>query len=518
MNELESSRHLFQPPSYCGKEGLWHRSYWDALSDCANDLTWDSSAILTILALNYACGDRTLLKQVKKRPWLSKVTATGGIELEDVPKHGRNWMKPAKVATRLGDLLYDEASQVCRDTDDVYLLLSGGLDSRIVAGVLARLYRDGKLKRKPIGVTWGLEQSRDVVYGRRVAEIVGFDWLHVPIQPEVVIHNINETAFNLGACVHPTDLHAMEWFKGVPSDALVLAGSYGDSVGRAEFSGSHILERNPLSPKNYRGLIRKDVLPVAYDSFQQDRAALYKRMSDSPRYALCEGELQGFYMRGMIAHAMSVINSYCHLYQMFTAPEVYSFMWSLHPSLRTNTIYACLLHELNKGLAQLPWARTNKALRGKTRGSQNGLLSYYHEYPRWISNELHDQLDNYIDFDFLDSMEIFDMDAFDSYRRAVKDAPTLLVREGPRPYNVWVWLAGLCQFGKRVAEQGKRVGFYEHRIIEDVIALPGEVAVRRGLLRRLLSKSDRLRRTAKKFRRTLKMLKAIIQLPPTRTR
>src|SRR3989442_721563 len=67
---------------------------------------------------------------------------------------------------------------------------------------------------------------------------------------------------------------------------------------------------------------------------------------------------------------MSVINHFCSVYQMFTDPRVYSYMWSLHPSLCVDEVYAVLLGRLHPNLARLPWARTNRALRGRTEGTR----------------------------------------------------------------------------------------------------------------------------------------------------
>ena len=61
-----------------------------------------------------------------------------------------------------------------KDFEEVYVLLSGGLDSRIAAGVLKYLCDNGELKSVPKAVSWGLEDSRDVVYAKGIAEKLNF--------------------------------------------------------------------------------------------------------------------------------------------------------------------------------------------------------------------------------------------------------------------------------------------------------------------------------------------------------
>ena len=41
-----------------------------------------------------------------------------------------------------------------------------------------------------------------------------------------------------------------ELFKNIPSDALVIAASFGDSIGRGEFSNKHLLYLNHKQPNN----------------------------------------------------------------------------------------------------------------------------------------------------------------------------------------------------------------------------------------------------------------------------
>jgi asparagine synthase (glutamine-hydrolysing) len=364
------------------------------------------------------------------------------------------WKSYAQIASDLGPLLDEEILAVSEGRKEIYLLLSGGLDSRIVGGVLARLRNEGKLDARLVGVTWGLEDSRDVVYGRKVAEILSFEWIHVNMSCNDLIHGVETTAIDMGLLTSPVHLHCMHWFKNVSNDVLVLAASYGDSVGRAVFSGRHVLELAPLRPTNMFGLMRREVLASAYSGLMEDNSALHDRSPGQPRYVLCEHAMQGHYMRNMIGQAMSVIGQYCPIYQAFTDPKVYSYMWSIHPSLRTDGVYGELLEQLNPGLARLPWARTNRALRGATVGSQSGLRKNFHEYASWISGPLFERLRRYIDPDWFAETGIFDAGAIRDLEEYIRNGNQSF---GFAPYERWVWLAGFCRLAQRLEAMGKSV-------------------------------------------------------------
>ena len=66
---------------------------------------------------------------------------------------------------------------------------------------------------------------------------------------------------------------------------------------------------------------------------------IFGRSPNAEPYMHNEHFMQGFRMRGGLCHALSAINGNAKIYQMFTSPKVYSFIWSLHPSMRGDDIY-----------------------------------------------------------------------------------------------------------------------------------------------------------------------------------
>lgn len=443
---ITTSKHLYQPPLYGTGSGCWSNSYIKSVKTHTGDFIWDSAAILSMLSFGYPCGDRTLIRDIFRQPWLSNIQ-NDQIILEPIPPHDLYWESNKTIAKNLHRLLLEELHRACSAFDNIFILLSGGLDSRIVAGLLGQLYQEGFLSNTPVAVTWGIPNSRDIIYGRRAAEICGLDWQHIPLQPEHVLENMHLCAEYLAALVSPIHLHRMSYFRNAPANSLVLAGSYGDSVGRAEFSKRHVLDLQYLKPFNFMQLLRQDYIPVAHADINNDLKALHDRCPNKPQYVHCEHEMQGHYMRGMIAHCMSLINTWTSTYQVFTHPSVYSYMWSIHPSCRTDAIYAELLEIIDPRLASLPWSRTNRALKGRTYNRNIKTSKSFHSYSDWISGELFDDIAKIVDPDWFSQINLFEPKSIYHLTNIIRNKNT---DYGIHSYYIWTWLASLRIFYENI--------------------------------------------------------------------
>lgn len=288
MTNIESSLHLYQPPMYHANDNTWHNHFEEAIKHTSKNLTWDVSSILSMLSFNYVCGDRTLINEIKRQSWLSYIESSGNLKLEKIPKHNTLFKSPIQIAQDLYYLLEDEIVKVCKNYNKIYLLLSGGMDSRMVAGITVKAFKKGKINSNIKAITWGLDVSRDVFYARKVANILGIELLHIDISPKNIFKNIDLSATRLANLISGKHLHEMPWLKNLSKDSLVLAGSYGDSIGRAEYSGKHILERNLLKPQNKYELIKSDIYDFAYKSLNSDLKGLHSRNPRQPKYVLCE--------------------------------------------------------------------------------------------------------------------------------------------------------------------------------------------------------------------------------------
>ncbi len=170
------------------------------------------------------CSRPPVLREIRRRPWLSSIGPAGLPVLSPISEHGLRWQSYEEIAGELGRLLCEEAIRVCQGRREIYVLLSGGLDSRIVAATLSKLVDDGRLPTKPIALTWGLLDSRDYLYGRETARILGLEWVHASLGPEHLRQNLADTAELLAALVSDalnsaaSDFSSLvRWCRRIPS-------------------------------------------------------------------------------------------------------------------------------------------------------------------------------------------------------------------------------------------------------------------------------------------------------------
>ena len=109
----------------------------DLLSEYDRERKIDSVAVVEVLNNNYPLADRTVLQDISKTPWLAKPnTNNTDWEFSLVPLHGKSQDTPENIARNFFDLICEEIFEYIKDKQTVGLLLSGGMDSRIVAGAL----------------------------------------------------------------------------------------------------------------------------------------------------------------------------------------------------------------------------------------------------------------------------------------------------------------------------------------------------------------------------------------------
>ena len=455
---LETPEHLFQPPLYCYNKNQWTPDFNLSLKNCNDEVTLDLSAVFSFISFGYICNNRTLFREISRKPWLSIVDETGSVQLLEIPPHNFYSSDYSFLSRKLYELLIDEAKTAIEGVENIYVLLSGGLDSRIVAGILKHLQSVGEIKSDITALTWGLEDSRDVVYARHIAKKLGIGWQHIPLTHTTLLNNIHTVVDELGLAHSPELLHSMGWLnKNLPEKSLIFAGSFGDSIGRGEFGGLHLLQLKFPLPNDKFNLLSESIKNTYYPVLLEDINSLFKRSPGALPYMNYEHFMQGYRMNGGLCHALSLVKGGRHVYQMFTAPDVYRFTWSLHPSIRNDNIYISLLKNYLPDIANIPWARINRAPGGETDGRISGLRKNYHDYTKWTKNELRDYLEKTIDPDWFGSLGIFNPDGIKSLKRLVQ---TSNARVG-RINDIWLWLSGFRVFIEKLESSGKKIAIPE---------------------------------------------------------
>ncbi len=391
---------VFNPYYFVNDKGefIYGNSFQEIVDKYDNDLQINSSAIYSVLSQNYILGDLTILKNIFRSPWMAKPNLTNtGWEFCELPKHAKNKIPTQKIASILFEKLCDEIISYVKGNKRIGILLSGGMDSRIVAGVLNFLIKTKRVEvDKVVSFTWGNNNSRDFIYANQIANHFKWEFKHYTIDENKFWRNIL-LAGERGCEYSAFHLHAI---PDIANDAenevdIMLAGSYGDSVGRAEFSGKHVSNLPRIEQKIGKHTYLLNNVSSSKNLLLSEIEKYHKLFPRDSQYQTNEIDMQLHYMRRMLNPCMEIINEKVPLYQAFTSPEVFSFMWSLDPYSRNDHNYKELLSFLDPKLSEIPWARTGRKY-GETVGVPDDFTKKHHSYEDIVQNKLKDRITQFL--------------------------------------------------------------------------------------------------------------------------
>jgi asparagine synthase (glutamine-hydrolysing) len=200
-----------------------------------------------------------------------------------------------------------------------------------------------------------------------------------------------------------------------------LAGSYGDSIGRAEYASRRVTNLLDMRDKikNPNGFLKKSILNVYKDDIDQDINFYWNKFPQKESYQQLEQDYQIHYMRRKLNPCLSVINEKIPLFQVFTDPEVFGFMWSIHPKLRNNEIYKIILNNFKTDLSKIPWARTGLIF-DQTKGQPDTYSKNYHAYSEHINIDLNDYIKELVLSKNIEKMNILNLSSIENYFKLMK--------------------------------------------------------------------------------------------------
>ena len=370
------------------------------------------NAIIDILSYRFMLGDKTLVEGINRSPWLAKPNKNANDwEFFSLKKHQELIFEEQEVGSNLFMLICEEIKSYIGSKKKVGILLSGGMDSRIVAGCL-----DYLIKNKLINVAsvtaynWGNPDSRDVVYAKKITERLGWNYKHYKVTADNLWENFRISGLR-GAEYSGIHLHAITQIKSDIEDEVLLVGSYGDSIGRGEYEGVKVknLKEIVSRSKNFGGFIKSKL----YSEFSKNSKNHFKKYHDLFRenkdYQQYELDFQLHYMRRLLNPCMEILNEVIPTFQVFTSPEVYQYMWSLHPDVRNDKIYTVLMNFFKTKLDDIPWARTGVSYLGK--GKPDEYEKKHHNYFEVIENKLLLKMEARIFSGRIESLNVFNMRA-----------------------------------------------------------------------------------------------------------
>jgi asparagine synthase (glutamine-hydrolysing) len=448
--------HLNTRSFYHKNDGSLYTSLSSCLKENKNEKrVIDNASVLSILMKNYIIGDRTLVRGISRSPWMSSRYNNGEWQLEKLPFHDSLSDSSENIASELYRRLSNEALKYIGDKKKIGILLSGGMDSRITAGIIRRLQESGEFSGEVVALTWGVINSRDVNYARQISIEFEWEFRHFILSPDVLKRNVILCA-DQGAEYSPIHLHAMESVSCMTDIDCILAGSYGDSIGRGEYSGRHISDLPPIFKRHLNKfcLLAPSVEQKAMQELNKELLDARRSFPERTEGAYREIEMQMHYMRRQLNSCMDLIDDRVKLFQMFSSPDVFGYMWSLNYNLRTDEIYSKLLKKLPYKLNQIPWART-----GKRYGFANDMVVDNLEknnncYGKWLRNDLRNFILKTIDNGSLYTLGIFDKKSLKMWCNhwSRSNSP-----KADRLDEKMAWLASLALFVEKYNIEGEDV-------------------------------------------------------------
>lgn len=412
----------------------------------------DVQSVAEILMRSFIIGDKTLVKGIRRSPWMAEYNfKSTSWDHYEIPPHNNLIMDEVEAAKKFKSLIYEETLNYIGTSKKVGILLSGGLDSRILAGVLREIELNNDFNGKIIVYNWGLSDSRDVWYAKKIADLFQWDYKHFPIDAETLKRNFYLVQ-KVGAETNPFNLHAMEDVSLDQDSEIILAGSYGDNLGRAIYNGRNIKNASPIvySNANKLGLLKESVINDFYSKMEEESVS-YRNTYDKhsrEEYQYRETEYHRHQSRRYLTTAMSIIAMKKPLYQMLTSPKVTSFIWSLDLSIRTDVLYENILPMLPEKINEIPWANTGKVFGEKSEDDSkvdDGRKSY-HKYGYWLRNDLRSFIDQELDINLLSNLGIFN----DKALKKLYKEWTLSTGDGPNKLDTMIsWLTAISMFIKK---------------------------------------------------------------------
>lgn len=144
------------------------------------------------------------------------------------------------AARELSRRLCDAMARWTRRPRRYGIFLSGGLDSRAVAGALAESTRD------VTSFTFGSDRSPDLIYGRGIAERLGFSFHRLRYEDVSLVENLPRVVWRVEGSIPFNQPLSIAHHAAMRANAQVIFnGHFGGAASGCRFLPGHFIARNP---------------------------------------------------------------------------------------------------------------------------------------------------------------------------------------------------------------------------------------------------------------------------------
>jgi asparagine synthase (glutamine-hydrolysing) len=361
--------------------------------------TIDEAALSDLLYADHILDDRTLFENIKALPGASILTYQDGrlvIQQYWDYRFGPPGDRPPDEEELLAGLAYyiDQSvtRRVRRDTGfrDTCLLLTGGLDSRILAGMLHRCAGQARV----VANTIGLASSRDVTRARQIARVVGLEHTTLPPDPGYLAAYAGECILRAegNMNVHASWIFAEDAFFRANRIRRVMTGLFGEAISGRNWAPLLARELSPTEAwaqyqfryRKNAGLLAEVLRPEVYarvigDSARPDStfASIRRTLAHAgSRHPL--NQFDYFHLHQKLRRhsgAADVFGDYCQALDPFTDNDLVDFALSIPPALRQRgRLYKKMIVRHLPEVAEIGYERTGASLRESVAHEQDWIL------------------------------------------------------------------------------------------------------------------------------------------------
>lgn len=372
-----------------------------ALYDSANDL--DYHGVSDLFCYSHLLGDRTLFKSIARIPSnsLTIIDAAAG----DITVRRFARPRPEMIDTIMVDRAYyervDEEMQriftlQSRLPGKTCLFLSGGLDSRLIAGGLRRA------NASFASMTYGQSFSLDVKYAAAIAAATGSKWQFIDFTPDHFIDGFEYGLIRSEGMINGIHFLPCGFLDQVaPGSQVSLDGIIMDWLAglNYKFMPASAVGRRP---QKIPGRIFNDMFKVIHPAYEEilfdrqfmDTMRRFRELDDEYFFAdfadnINDIAITNYAFDNRVRRLISV-NSYCLradyflVRYPFVSKKLYQLFMPLPADLKmTKDFYRCYIARYFPQLAEIPWQETGRPLTEEAsparaaRRKRKELLRYY---------------------------------------------------------------------------------------------------------------------------------------------
>jgi asparagine synthase (glutamine-hydrolysing) len=337
----------------------------------------DEAGLSDLLFADHLLDDRTLFEDIKALPGASVLTYQDGrLAIRQYWDYyfappGNRLPDEQGLLEELDHHIFQSVQRRLRP--DTCLLLTGGLDSRTIIGMLMRCRGETRV----ITNTIGTEDSSEVIWARQIATAAGLEHTTIPIDSSYLAayssECINRTEGSMSC--HASWIFAEDAFLPAHQIRYVMTGLFGEAIsGRnwapgpaRELSPTEALEQYELHSRRNSALLAEVLRPEVYSRVVGESLRSIKRTLAlaGSHYPLNQFDYLHLHQK-LRRHAGSadVLGDYCQTLEPFTDNHLVDFALSIPPALRQRgQLFKKMIASRLPEVARIGYGHTGKSLK-----------------------------------------------------------------------------------------------------------------------------------------------------------